>query len=169
MLWRTQMIRRKWRFRVALSFSWKARLRTKPLIWKCFFIFIFTQIKLIFTRKVSHLASFWKWEFLELGTPFNFSLLTDWFSPPVTRELVRTLSIDSQEVGKKVQLLLRLTLLSFYPIKSIYKVIISCTSKNTLLSPNEILKYCISNIRNFINYIFQKRQEKMKDSQKAAK
>ena len=119
MLWTTQMIRRKWRFRVPLSFSWKARLRTKPLIWKCFFIFIFTQIKLIFTRKVSHLASFWKWEFLELGTPFNFSLLTDWFSPPLTRELVRTLStfsnvikcyiickmVDSQEVGKKVQLL----------------------------------------------------------------
>ena len=25
------------------------------------------QIKIIFTRKVQHLASFWKWEFLELG------------------------------------------------------------------------------------------------------
>ena len=25
------------------------------------------QIKLIFTTKVSHLASFWKWDFLELG------------------------------------------------------------------------------------------------------
>ena len=25
------------------------------------------QIKLIFTTKVSHLASFWEWDFLELG------------------------------------------------------------------------------------------------------
>jgi len=26
------------------------------------------QMKLIFSRKVLHLASFWKWEFLELRT-----------------------------------------------------------------------------------------------------
>ena len=26
------------------------------------------QIKLLFTRKVVHLASFWKWRFLELGS-----------------------------------------------------------------------------------------------------
>ena len=98
----------------------KSEATHKAIDMKMFFlIFIFTQIKLIFTRKVSHLASFWKWEFLELGTPFNFSLLTDWFSPPLTRELARTLStfsnvikcyiicqmVDSQEVGKKVQLL----------------------------------------------------------------
>ena len=31
-------------------------------------IFILRQIKLIFTRKVVHLASFWKWGFLELGS-----------------------------------------------------------------------------------------------------
>ena len=31
-------------------------------------IFILKQIKLIFTRKVAHLASFWKWGFLELGS-----------------------------------------------------------------------------------------------------
>ena len=30
-------------------------------------ILILMQIKLIFTRKVAHLASFWKWGFLELG------------------------------------------------------------------------------------------------------
>ena len=30
-------------------------------------IFILMQVKLIFTRKVVHLASFWKWGFLELG------------------------------------------------------------------------------------------------------
>ena len=37
----------------------------QPLIWKWFFILM--QIKLIFTRKVLHLASFWKWGILELG------------------------------------------------------------------------------------------------------
>ena len=37
----------------------------KP-IWKSFFILM--QIKLIFTRKVVHLASFWKWGFMELGS-----------------------------------------------------------------------------------------------------
>ena len=97
----------------------KSEATHKAIDMKMFFFLIFMQIKLIFTRKVSHLASFRKWEFLEVGTPFNFSLLTDWFSPPLTRELVRTLStfsnvikcyiickmVDSQEVEKKVQLL----------------------------------------------------------------
>ena len=36
------------------------------MIWIWFFILI--QIKLIFTRKVAHLASFWKRGFLELGS-----------------------------------------------------------------------------------------------------
>ena len=38
----------------------------QPLILKWFFIHM--QVKLIFTRKVVHLASFWKWGFLELGS-----------------------------------------------------------------------------------------------------
>ena len=38
----------------------------QPLIWK--WVFILTQIKLISTRKVVHLASFWKWGFLEVGS-----------------------------------------------------------------------------------------------------
>ena len=42
-----------------------ARLSAKPLTWKWFFIIM--QIKLICIRKVLHLASFWKWESLELG------------------------------------------------------------------------------------------------------
>ena len=52
-------------------------------------IFILTQIKLIFTRKVVHLASFWKWGFLERGSgPFPeviyvlFPLQTSTFVPP---------------------------------------------------------------------------------------
>ena len=44
----------------------KMRVGGQPLIWKS--IFILMQIKLIFTRKVVPLASFWKWGFLELGS-----------------------------------------------------------------------------------------------------
>ena len=42
----------------------KTRLSAQPLIWKWFFILM--QIKLIFTRKIVDLASFWKGGFLEL-------------------------------------------------------------------------------------------------------
>ena len=38
-----------------------ARLSAKSLLWKWFFILM--QMKLIFTRKILHLGSFWKWEF----------------------------------------------------------------------------------------------------------
>ena len=41
-------------FRVASSLCIKAKIRTKPLIWKLMFILI--HIKLIFTRKVLHLS-----------------------------------------------------------------------------------------------------------------
>ena len=44
----------------------KTRVGAQPLIWKSFFILM--QIKLTFTRKVVHLASFWKWGLLELGS-----------------------------------------------------------------------------------------------------
>ena len=44
----------------------QTRVGVQPLIWKSFFILM--QIKLIFTRKVVHLASFWKWGFLALGS-----------------------------------------------------------------------------------------------------
>ena len=52
----------------------KTRVGAQPLIWKSFFILM--QIKLIFTRKFVHLASFWKWGFLELGSGLftNFTL-----------------------------------------------------------------------------------------------
>ena len=53
-------------FRVPLGLWFKTRVGAQPLIWKSFFILI--QRKLIFTRKVVHLASFWKWGFLELGS-----------------------------------------------------------------------------------------------------
>ena len=41
-----------------------------PLIWKWFVILM--RIKLTFTRKVVHLASFWKWAVLELGSGLNY-------------------------------------------------------------------------------------------------
>ena len=40
-------------------------------------VFILVQIKLIFTKKVVHLASFWKWGYLELRS----GLLHFWLSP----------------------------------------------------------------------------------------
>jgi len=52
-------------FGVPPGLCMKTKLGAQPLIWKWFFILM--QIKLIFTRNVSYLASFWKWGFLELG------------------------------------------------------------------------------------------------------
>ena len=51
-------------FRVTSSLCFKARLSAEPLIWTRFFILM--QAKLIFTTKVWHLASLWKWEVFEL-------------------------------------------------------------------------------------------------------
>ena len=48
-------------FRVPPGLCIKTRLSAQPLIWKSFFIL--RQIKLILTRKVVYLASFWKWGF----------------------------------------------------------------------------------------------------------
>ena len=53
-------------FRVPLGLGFKTRVGAQPLIGKSFFILM--QIKLIFSRKVVYLASFWKWGFLELGS-----------------------------------------------------------------------------------------------------
>ena len=53
-------------FWVPSGLCFKTRVSGWPLIWKSFFILM--QIKLIFTRKVLHLASFWKWRFLERGS-----------------------------------------------------------------------------------------------------
>ena len=53
-------------FRVPQDLCFKTRVAAQSLIRKSFFILM--QIKLIFTRRVVHLASFWKWGFLELGS-----------------------------------------------------------------------------------------------------
>ena len=44
-------------FRVPLGLCIKTRLSAQPLVWKWFFILM--QIKLIFTRRVLHLADTW--------------------------------------------------------------------------------------------------------------
>ena len=62
----SSLIRPVGQFRVPPGLCFKTRLGVQPLIWKSFFILM--QIKLFFTRKVVHLASFWKWGFLELGS-----------------------------------------------------------------------------------------------------
>ena len=79
-------------FRVPKSFAFKTRLSAKPLLWK--WVLIMMQIKLISTTKVSHLASFWKWNFLELGNgllTFRFILSEVWqefrFTPDFFRYL----------------------------------------------------------------------------------
>ena len=46
-------------------FQSEARCEAIDVKWSI--IYILMQIKLLFTRKVLHLPSFWKWEFLELG------------------------------------------------------------------------------------------------------
>ena len=51
-------------FRVPPGLCFTTRVGPQPCIWKSFFILM--QITLIFSRKVVHLASFWKWGFLEL-------------------------------------------------------------------------------------------------------
>ena len=48
-------------FWVPPGLCFKTRLSAQPLIWKWFFILM--QVRLIFTRKVVHLVSFWKWGF----------------------------------------------------------------------------------------------------------
>ena len=68
-------------FRVPPALCFKTRVVAQPLMWKSFFILM--QIKLIFTRKVVHLASFWKWGFLELGSDLLQSVhsMKDPFAP----------------------------------------------------------------------------------------
>ena len=66
-------------FRDAPSLGFKARLGEKLLMWKWSIIYILTQIKLLFTRKVLHLPSIWEWEFLELGNGlFSWPCTSAW-------------------------------------------------------------------------------------------
>ena len=85
------LMRKKWKQwcqqRFALNrplpknLAFKARLSAKPLIRKWFLIMM--QIKLIFTTKVSYLASFRKWDFLELGN--GLYVCYTWKMAPMSR------------------------------------------------------------------------------------
>ena len=55
-------------FRVPPGLCFKTRVGAQPLIWKSFFII--RQIKLIFTRKVVHLASLESEGFLNSGVVY---------------------------------------------------------------------------------------------------
>ena len=61
-------------FRVRPGLCFKTRVGAQSSIWKSFFILM--QIKLIFTRKVVLLASFWKWGFFELGSDLFTNVVT---------------------------------------------------------------------------------------------
>ena len=75
-------------FRVPPSLCFKTRIGTHPLIWKSFFIL--KQIILIFTRKVVHVASFWKWGSLELGSGLLKSESVPSSSGPFARRAANT-------------------------------------------------------------------------------
>ena len=78
--------------RVPPGLCFKTRVGTQSLIWKLFFILM--EIKLISTRKVVHLASCWKWGFLELGSGLILLLLKR--SPPAQNKLHYLLKCQSQ-------------------------------------------------------------------------
>ena len=65
----------KGHFRVSPGLCINTRLSAQPLIWKWFFILM--QIRLIFTRKVLHLASFWKWGFWKTEVAYSTRHLPD--------------------------------------------------------------------------------------------
>ena len=57
--------RRNGPFQSCLKPLFQSKVKCKPIDMKT--ICILMQENLIFTTKILHLASFWKWEFLELG------------------------------------------------------------------------------------------------------
>ena len=63
-------------------------------------IFIIMQIKLIFTRTVEHLASFWKWGVLELGSAL-FSRQNSW------KEYSRPKSVNAKSFAYNQGLVVR--------------------------------------------------------------
>ena len=62
--------------------------------------FNYDEINLIFTTKVSHLASFWNWEFLELGNgQFNFLLII----PQLFIQWLHSLFVESWKWGQRLK------------------------------------------------------------------
>ena len=59
----------------------QSQAKCEAIVMKIFFIIILIQIKLIFTTEVLPLASFCKWEVLELGNGVFLSVSSRCFSP----------------------------------------------------------------------------------------
>ena len=59
----------------------QSQAKCEVIVMKIFFIIILIQIKLIFTTEVLPLASFCKWEVLELGNGVFLSVSSRCFSP----------------------------------------------------------------------------------------
>ena len=83
-------------FWVASSLCFKARLSVKPLMYVNIFMqLILMRIKLIFTRKVLHLASFWKSECSRNSEMAEcFSMVLQFFSEKKERNANRHSSIN---------------------------------------------------------------------------
>ena len=81
------------------TLTFKASLDAKPLIRKFFSLFLY---KLIFTRKVSHLASFWKGEFWNLLMVHWRSEWTDCYTDQEFQEQVqRWLGLSTLTVTRR--------------------------------------------------------------------
>ena len=121
-------------FQVSPGLCIKTRLSAQPLIWKLFFILM--QIKLIFTRKVVHLASFWKWGFLELGSGLFrklfyvlFPLQTSTF--PLSPALAR-FSLFEKSLGRVIIRIISSFQSHPYSISCNYSNELTCVSKWTV-------------------------------------
>ena len=82
-------------FRVPKGLCIKTRLGAQPLIWKWFFILM--QIKLISTRKVEHLTSFWYRGPGELGNSLSTvsKKVIRW---PLSRDCIAGSGVKPKEV-----------------------------------------------------------------------
>ena len=80
-------------FRVPSGLCFKTRVGAQPLISLGNHFFILMQIKLIFTRKVVHLDSFWKWGFLELGSGLLEDVASVWTPLPTRTQQLPTLLV----------------------------------------------------------------------------
>ena len=111
-------------FRVPPGLCFKTRVGAQPLISKSFLTLM--QIKLIFRRKVVHLASFWNWGLLELGS----GLLEAMSMHKVRNHPAKTASWDPLKVFELFKVLVSYTVIWRYPRSSQ----MSCVSRKYILS-----------------------------------
>ena len=105
-------------FQVTQRLCFKARLTAKPLIWK--WLLILMEIKLIFTRKVLHLMSFWKYKILELGNGSSRCCPKLCFLHPTLKGSIHIQFWPSQSVVEMYQ---KLSTYFFYVLKSVEQIL----------------------------------------------